>query len=144
DFQNNLSGPSPMTPRLMLKLNGSYTIPFIETDFGFRWRFDNGRPFWPIQAIPAFASWMTSTQGVFLTGEANSQIVASDVSHPSWMPSTSIFDLGLSKTFKARGAAGVAVGLDVLNAFNSNSPNIIGFRQGDFGRVYSIVQPRVF
>ena len=39
---------------------------------------------------------------------------------------------------------GLYLSLDVLNALNENSPNIIGFKQGDYGRVYSIVQPRTY
>lgn len=144
DFQNNTSGPAPMTPKLMLKLNGSFTIPVIETDFGMRWRFDNGRPFWPVQSLPAFATWMSSTDGTFLTGEANSPIIASDVRHPNYMPSTSIFDLSIGKGLKAVGATQVWLSLDVLNAFNASSPNIIGFKQGDYGRVYSITAPRMY
>ena len=144
DYQNNLDGPSLMTPRLMAKINGSYTIPKVEMDFGLRWRFDTGRPFWPIQNIPTFASWMSSTDGVFLTGNGNSQIVAADVKHPDYMPSTSIFDLSIGKSLKAVHGTGLYLSLDVLNALNENSPNIIGFKQGDYGRVYSIVQPRTY
>ena len=40
DFTNNLDGPLPMTPEFMFKLAGSYTIPVIETDLGFRVRSD--------------------------------------------------------------------------------------------------------
>ena len=32
----------------------------------------------------------------------------------------------------------------MLNAFNENAPNSIGYHQGDFGRVYSLVQPRIY
>lgn len=146
DFQGNLNGPSPMTPRLMLKLNGSYTIPRVEADFGLRWRYDNGRPFWPVEQLPGIATWMSDIPaGAFLTGEGNNNpIIAGDVRHPSWMPSTSIWDLSLGKSFKATGATQVWVSFDVLNALNENSPNIIGFKSGDFGRVYSITQPRTF
>ena len=144
DYQNNLNGPSLMTPRLMLKVNGSYTIPRIEADFGLRWRFDTGRPFWPIQNLPTFANWMSSTEGVFLTGNGNSQIVAADVKHPDWTPSTSIFDLSVGKTLKAVRGTQLYISLDVLNALNENSPNIIGFKSGDYGRVYSIVMPRLY
>src|SRR6185295_10953230 len=117
DFQNNLTGPSPMTPRLMLKLNGTYTIPRIETDFGVRWRFDDGRPFWPVEQLPGIATWMSEIpKGAFLTGEGNNNpIMAGDVSHPTWMPSTSIWDLSLSKNFKANRMTGVVVSFDILN-----------------------------
>ena len=64
--------------------------------------------------------------------------------HPSWMPSTSIFDLSVGKTLRAVRGTQLYVDMTVLNALNENSPNIIGFKQGDFGRVYSIVQPRTY
>ena len=59
-FQNNLSGPALMTPEWMAKLAGSYTIPVIETDFGFRVRYDSGRPIFSIDSKigPFYASWM--------------------------------------------------------------------------------------
>lgn len=142
-FQNNQDGPLPMTPKWMLKAAGLYTIPKIETDFGLRWRFDTGRPFWPVQDIPQFATWMSDLQpGVYL-GTANDTIVASDPTNPDYMPSTSIFDLNLAKQLTF-GQYGARIELDVLNAFNTNSPNRIGWRQADYGRVYSIVQPRVY
>jgi len=150
DFQNNLSGPSPMTPELMLKANGSYTIPVVEADFGFRWRFDTGRPFWPVENVSSFATWMQgdapnpATNGIYLTGDTNTRIVAADVSDPSWTPNTSIVDLSLGKTFRAVRNTSINLTLDVLNAFNEGSPNIIGFRQPDYGRVYSITQPRTY
>ena len=81
---------------------------------------------------------------MFLTGSGNSQIVAADVKHPDYMPVTSIFDLSIGKSLKATRGMGLYLSLDVLNALNENSPNIIGFKQGDYGRVYSIVQPRTY
>ncbi len=140
DFQNNLSGPLPMTPKWMVKASGSYTIPLIETDFGLRYRYDSGRPFWPTETIPAFASWMSNIQpGVHLGGGT---IVATDPNHPDYTPATSIFDLSVSKGIKL-GAYETRLSIDVLNAFNSSSPNRIGWKQADYGRVYGLVSPRV-
>ena len=51
-FQNNTEGPLPMTPEWMFKLSGSYTIPRIETNFGLRYRYDSGRPIFPVQERP--------------------------------------------------------------------------------------------
>ena len=78
------------------------------------------------------------------THEAKSDQLRGDVSHPTWMPSTSIWDMSLGKTIKASRAAQVNLSLDVLNVTNENSPNIIGFKPGDFGRVYSITAPRTY
>jgi hypothetical protein len=80
--------------------------------------------------------------GVYL-GTANDTIVASDPKHPDYLPSSSIFDLNLAKQFTF-GNYGARVSFDVLNAFNANSPNRVGWRQADYGRVYSILSPRVF
>ena len=55
-----------------------------------------------------------------------------------------IFDLSLGKTFRGPRGTGLNLTIDVLNAFNESSPNIIGFRQGDYGRVYSITTPRTY
>jgi hypothetical protein len=52
--------------------------------------------------------------------------------------------VSIGKTIKAIAGTSVFISLDVLNATNENSPNIIGFGQGDYGRVYSIVQPRTY
>lgn len=143
-FQNNLDGPLPMTPEWMVKISGSYTIPRIETDLGLRYRYDSGRPFFPVQSIPTFATWMSDLQaGVFLSAGWHDFMVADDPDNAEWLPSTSIVDLGLSKQFNV-GGYGLNVSFDVLNAFNEDSPNRVGFHQGDFGRIYGIVNPRTF
>jgi hypothetical protein len=142
-FQNNTEGPLPMTPELMIKASGSYTIPRIETDFGLRWRFDTGRPFFPVESLNEAATWMSELQPDTLIGGGwHSFMVAADPNEPDWTPNTSIFDLSLSKNFNIRGGYGIGVSLDVLNAFNENSPNRVGFHEWDYGRVYGLVQPR--
>ena len=141
-FQNNTSGPLPMTPEWMIKVSGSYTLPVIETNFGLRYRYDSGRPIFPTADVPAFAGWMSDLQeGVFLGG--GGQMVADNPDEPTWLPASSIVDVSLSKEIAVSGY-GVNLSLDVLNAFNENAPNSIGYHQGDFGRVYSLVQPRIY
>jgi hypothetical protein len=141
-FQNNTEGPLPMTPELMIKLSGSYTLPRIETDFGMRWRFDTGRPFVPVQGLNTAASWMSDLPpGVLIGGGWHEFMVADDPTEPDWTPNTSIIDLSVSKRFDVRGI-GLALSLDVLNAFNESSPNRVGFHEYDYGRVYGLVQPR--
>jgi outer membrane receptor protein involved in Fe transport len=141
-FQNNTSGPLPMTPEWMFKLSGSYTIPVVETNFGLRYRYDSGRPIFPVTSIPGFASWMADLQpGVYLGGGGN--MVADDPNEPTWLPASSIVDLSFSKEISVSNY-GVNLSFDVLNAFNENAPNSIGYQQGDFGRVYSLVQPRIY
>ena len=138
DFQNNTSGPLPMTPKWMVKLSGSYTAPVIETDFSMRYRYDSGRAFWPVETLPAFATWMPSLEGAYLGG---GNLVATDPTHPDRMPKTSILDFGVAKTLNL-GKMQTRLSLDLLNALNTNSPNRIGWKQADYGRVYSVANPR--
>ena len=142
-FQNNLSGPVPMTPEWMVKVSGSYTLPVVETDLGVRVRYDSGRALFPVQGLNTFASWMPDLQPGVLVGTAwHEFIVADDPDQADWLPPTTIVDLGLSKTFQIAGDYGLGVSFDVLNAFNEDAPNRVGFKQGDYGRVYGLVQPR--
>lgn len=143
-FQNNLEGPLPMTPKFMAKITGSYTIPRIETDFGLRYRYDSGRPFFPVEGLPTFATWMSDIQPNLILGTGNDQIVADDPDNADWLPATSIIDLSLSKELSFAAGLGANISLDVLNAFNENTPNRVGFREGDYGRVYSLVQGRTY
>jgi hypothetical protein len=141
-FQNNLEGPLPMTPEWMVKVSGSYTIPVIETDFGLRWRYDSGRPFFPVQELPTFATWMTDLQpGILLGTGWHGFMVADDPTKPDWTPATSVFDLSLSKRFTISNY-GLSISLDILNALNESAPNRVGFHEADYGRIYGLVQPR--
>ncbi|HEV7238741.1 MAG TPA: TonB-dependent receptor [Thermoanaerobaculia bacterium] len=141
-FQNNLDGPLPMTPEWMLKISGSYTIPRIETDIGLRYRFDSGRAFFPVQELPTFASWMSDLQpGVYLGTGWHGFMVADDPTNPDWTPPTSIVDLSVSRHFNI-GGYGLDLSMDVLNAFNEDSANRVGFHESDYGRVYGLVSPR--
>jgi outer membrane receptor protein involved in Fe transport len=141
-YQNNLDGPLPMTPEWMLKISGAYTIPVIETEFGMRYRYDSGRPILPIQSIPTFASWMADIpEGVYI-GAGHDFMVAGDPDDATWLPSTSIFDFSLSKSVGLGKIGAVRLSFDMLNALNEDAPDSVGFHQGDFGRVYSIIQPR--
>jgi hypothetical protein len=144
-FQNNLEGPMPMTPEWMLKISGGYTIPMIETELGLRYRWDSGRPIFPIQSIPTYATWMGDDipDGVYI-GSGHDFMVADDPNDADWLPSTSIVDLSLSKSIGLQTFGDVKLSFDVLNVLNENSPNSVGFFQGDYGRVYSIVQPRTY
>lgn len=141
DYQNELSGPMPMTPKFMIKASGSYTVPVIETDLGLRWRWDSGRPIWPTENVPAFANWMSTIPPDAFLLNSTARILSVDPKHPDYMPSTSIFDLSVSKGLKF-GAYEARVSIDVLNALNSSAPNRVGYLTSDYGRVYSLVNPR--
>jgi hypothetical protein len=149
-FQNNLSGPALMTPEWMAKLAGSYTIPIIETDFGYRIRYDSGRPIFAIDSNlgPFYASWMgedgydPSTQ--LVDSGWHNMMVAQDPDDPNWMPSTTIVDLNLRKRFGIGGGMGITASLDALNVFNENAANAVGYTGSDYGQVNSIVRPRIY
>ena len=146
-FANNLSGPALMTPEWAFKLSGSYKIPAIETDFGFRVRWDSGVPVWPVQSIPVYASWMGTNvpPGTVLgTGWNNETMVATDPNDPDWLGSTTIFDLSLSKTFRLGDVGQIAISFDALNAFNEDSPNQIQNASSNYGLVTSLVLPRTY
>jgi len=143
-FQNNTEGPALMTPEWMVKLAGSYRIPAIETDFGFRLRYDSGRPIFATQSINTYRSWMGDTTDVLLSAAWHDFMVAEDPNDNKWMPSTTIVDLSLNKRFGIGKGMGISVVLDALNVFNEGSPNKVGYDQGDYGRVYGLVTPQVF
>ena len=71
-------------------------------------------------------------------------MVAIDPTENDWFPSTTIVDLSLNKRFSIGKGMGISAVIDALNVFNEGSPNRIGFRGGDYGRVYSLTGPRVF
>jgi outer membrane receptor protein involved in Fe transport len=145
DFQNNLEGPAGMTPEWMIKVSGSYTIPVIETDFGFRARYDSGRAFFPIQDIPIYFTWMGgSTSGVFLETGWRNMMVATDPNDPDWFPASTIFDFSLSKTFKLGDVGQLAISFDALNAFNEDAPNRAVYSSSNYGLVTSLVLPRTY
>jgi hypothetical protein len=144
-FQNNLSGPALMTPEWMAKLAGSYTIPVIETDFGFRLRYESGRAVFPIQnGFGTYADWMGDFDpDVHLTSTGwHDMMVSTDPDDPDWTASTTIIDLNLRKRFGVGRGMGISVALDVLNAFNENSPTRVGYFQDGFGEVTALVVPR--
>ncbi len=142
---NNMTGELPMLPEYALKLAGSYQIPVVETDLGFRLRYNSGRPFWPVEVVPQFASWMESLDGVILStgGETGGAIVAVDPDDADHLPDSTVVDLSLGRDFRL-GATGWSLGasLDALNVFNEDAANLAGFRRADYGRVYSLENPR--
>ncbi len=149
-FQNNLSGPALMTPEFMAKLAGSYTIPVIETDFGFRVRYDSGRPIFSIDSNigPFYASWMGvdgyDPETQLVSAGWHDRLVVQDPDDPNWMPSTTIFDLNLRKRFGIGRGMGITAALDVLNAFNESAASAVGYTGSDYGQVNSIVRPRIY
>jgi outer membrane receptor protein involved in Fe transport len=150
---NNMEGPLPFTPRFEFKLNGNYTIPKIEVDFGFRYRMHNGRPSWVFEPIPltvGTSSDLTDKafmeQAVILTG--GDQVVAQNPKDPLYYPVLNILDLRLEKAFGI-GPGRLHVILDCFNVFNSQDvtnayvKNIEGETK-TVGQISGIVAPRKF
>jgi hypothetical protein len=145
-FQNNLEGPALMTPEWMAKIAGSYRIPVIETDLGLRLRYDSGRAIFQTEALQTYAGWMGDNPppGTILTTGWGNDMVSIDPNQNDWLPSTTIVDLSLNKRFGIGKEMGIGIALDALNVFNEGSPDRVGYRTGDYGRVYSLNTPRTF
>lgn len=144
---NNLNGELPMLPEYALKLAGSYAIPKVEVDLGFRVRYNSGRPLWPVEVVPQFAAWMGSLDGVILStgGETGGAIVAVDSGEADHLPDSTIVDLSLRRDFRlGRESLSFGVHFDALNVLNEDAVNLAGFRRADYGRVYSLENPRSY
>jgi outer membrane receptor protein involved in Fe transport len=145
-YQNNLSGPALMTPEWAIKIAGSYTVPKLETDIGFRLRYDSGRPIWPIQGVPTWQSWMSfpPDPGTYIGVGWGDQMVATDPNKPNWLPSSTIIDLSLQKSFQLGTAGQVNVSLDALNALNSSAADRVVYTNANYGLVSSVALPRTY
>lgn len=137
---NNMEGPLPFTAKYEFKLSGSYLIPGIEADLGLRFRYNSGRPFWPLEGFPLTNPWGT---GLVITNNGTfARTVAIDVNEPWYYPAEKILDLRLSKDFRMADYGTLNIALDFLNVFNENTPSFIG--EGGVqpvGRVTSVTIP---
>jgi len=134
---NNMEGPLPYTPKFELKLSGSYRIPNVEIDLGFRFRFHTGRPVWPLEAFPSRFNWGGAPNSVIATGET--YIVAIDPTKPDYLPSQKILDLHLERAFEL-GPGSIHFVLDFFNIFNESSVTNALWK-GDYGRVVGVSYP---
>jgi hypothetical protein len=142
-YTNNLEGPLLMTPEWLIKVAGSYTIPVIETDLGLRIRYDSGRPIFPTQELPTYKGWHSDfMDGFLITTGWHDFMVADDPNNPDTLPAKTILDMNLSRAFRLGDFGSIWLSFDVFNALNDGSANKVGFGQGDYGRVYALVQPR--
>lgn len=140
----SMEGPLPHTQKFEFKFSGSYLIPVVEMDLGFRFRYNSGRPLWPIQSIPIWPSWQsTRPAGSFITtGETN--IVAIDPKKPWYLPSEKVLDLRLERALRLRNYGSLRVALDILNVFNENAVTNAGYggpHEPEIGRVSGITFP---
>jgi hypothetical protein len=139
---NSMEGPLPHTPKWEFKLSGSYRIPYIEADLGFRFRYNSGRPLWPLEAIPTSGQWSQPPGGVITTG--GSHIVSIDPNDPWYLPSEAVLDLRLDKGFALSDYGTVRIALDMLNALNEDAVVNAGYggaHEPIIGRVSGITYP---
>jgi len=135
-----------MTPEWAVKISGSYTVPTIETDIGLRMRYDSGRPIFPVQDIPIYASWMGDSlpANTYVGVGWGDKMVASDPTHPDWLPATTIVDISLAKSFNIGDVGQLRISFDALNALNSSAPNRVVYTAANYGLESSVVWPRVY
>jgi len=151
---NNMEGPLPFTPRFEFKLNGNYTIPVIEVDFGLRFRMHTGRPAWVLQELGDRITTQTDlsdaeylAHAVLLSGRGmEGQMVAQDPKKPLYMPVLKLLDLRLEKAFNL-GPGKLHFIFDVFNIFNSQDVTNAYTKktEGGFstiGQISGIVAPR--
>jgi hypothetical protein len=136
---NNMDGPLPYVPKWEVKASGSYTIPYIDLDFGLRFRFHTGRPIWKLENY-AVHSQYGYPAGSVISGGLN-RIVA--VTTPTYMPNFAIFDVRLEKAVQLGKYGAVHVVMDILNALNRSNVTDCEYI-GYFGRITGIMDARRF
>jgi hypothetical protein len=149
NFVNNLEGPLPFTPKYEFKLSGSYTVPHIELDLGFRFRMHTGRPVWPIDNISTTAeTWMEEVPADFIVnpggGWMGVNIIANDPKKPNYLPTQSILDFRVEKAIKLGKYGSLSFTLDAFNVFNVATITFINYGYWGFGEVSGFVAPRKF
>lgn len=133
---NNMEGPLPFTPKFEFKLSGSYRIPKIELDLGFRFRYSSGRAIWPLDSVPTIAPW--GGTGVITSGEAF--LVAIDPTKPFWYPPHKVLDLHVERAFNI-GPGSVRLMLDLFNVFNDGTVTNALWAGAAFGQVVGVTYP---
>ena len=139
---NNLKGPLPFTPTLEFKFSGSYKIPYVEMDFGFRYRMHTGNPVWELENFPLHTVNANPPGGIIADGGGN-RIVSGDPTKPLHYASLSVLDLRLEKAFQLGRLGTFSLVLDGFNIFNANT--VIGISTNtEFGKIGSILSSRRF
>ena len=126
-------GPLPYTPRYEFKLSGSYTVPRVDIDLGGRLRTHSGRGLWQLETYPQHTQFGDPPGGVIDPGGLG-QIVAIDPKHPAYLPTLTLFDLRVEKSFKVPANQTVRFIVDGFNIFNTFTPTDVDptfeYRQG--------------
>lgn len=136
---NNMDGVLPFVPKWEVKASGSYTIPYVELDFGLRFRMHTGRPLWRLEGYDLHTQW-GYPEGSVISGGLN-RIVAS--STPTYLPTLSILDLRAEKAFKLKNYGALHVVLDVFNVFNVANVTNADYL-GNWGLITGISDARRF
>ncbi len=134
---NNMDGPLPFVPKLEIKASGSYKIPRIELDFGFRFRMHTGRPVWEYVGYPTRTQW-GGPAGAPINPAGLVRIIKD--TEPTYLPSLALFDFRLEKAFKIREYGAIHVILDILNAFNT--ADVTNIDIGNWGRITGLTNAR--
>ena len=132
----------PFTQKYEFKLSGSYRIPLVEVDLGVRFRYNSGRPVWPLETIPLKTEWGGAPGGVITTG--GNFIVSIDPKDPWYLPSETVLDLRLDRGFRLADVGTLRVALDFLNVFNEGAVTNVGYggeMEPVIGKVSGITYP---
>jgi len=142
---NTMEGPLPHTQKFEIKLSGSYRIPMIEADIGFRFRYNSGRPLWPLEVIPVWQSWQATRPGPeYVINTGDNYIVSINPKDPWYLPAEKVLDLRLDKSFTLARYGSIHLGLDVLNVFNEHAVTNAGYGgsiEPVIGRVSGLTYP---
>jgi len=139
---NSMEGPLPHTQKYEFKLSGSYLIPYVDADLGFRFRYSSGRPLWPLEGYPVHTQWGYPPGSVINTGD--NFIVAIDPKDPWYLPSEAVLDLRLDKAIKLGDFGSLRLALDILNVFNEDAITNAGYggaHEPLIGRASGITYP---
>jgi len=137
---NNMSGPLPFTPKFEFKLSGSYLVPAIEVDLGFRFRLTSGRALWPLENVPRRASWGGAANSIITTGSEDVRIVSINPKDPLYYPTQKILDLRLERAIKLP-KGNLRLVLDLYNALNEKVVTNARWEYGQLGRVDGFLYP---
>jgi hypothetical protein len=136
---NNMEGPLPFTPKFEFKLSGSFNIPVVDAILGFRFRYNSGRPLWPLSEVPTRSPWADPPGSVVTTG--GGWVVGIDNKDPYYLPGPKILDLSVSKSFKLGNVGRLTLNLDFLNVFN-DATAIAADWSWELGRIMGFTLPR--
>jgi len=141
DLVNNLEGPLPFSPDWEIKVNGSYTIPVVELNLGFRYRYNSGRHYWVVKELPRRVSW--NEEGII---SQSSSLLTNDPNKPNQLPAMNMFDLNIQRSLKFSDKVSLTLSFDCFNLFNAGivTNAVYNTNSGDIGTITGLTMPRKF